>query len=470
MYLLQHHPINNSSSSSNKSQSNNLIKLLNDIKHTSELKAPNNNSTSPSIHSLYKQRSCIYSQRLVISYNLQPSHGHRNTHDSINQDNRVRKESKIISDGEAELLNATNPYEALLIPPPAAASDSLHADLIGPEAESRISSSSTLRSGIDTRKPQSPISSEETLTESLRQKLSPPKEAIIMKHLSQPLPFSATSVQIKYEKFKHSRSERGAKAWLREQLRKLIHLAKKNDGTSTQSKRRFIAPYTLIPKDIYTAMFPLSGVAIGILLLHWIWPKALKGPSASGYIFTVHFPTCRGVKRGAAVRLRGAEVGAVAEIRPSWDRVDLDLRIYDPMVRIPRGSLFLLTQTGLVLETSLDILPSCPSLSSLPCNNVGKHIFLDELGRRKNERLQRRRIDEKEAFLHRNLMSKPRLSTEAELVRSNSGSMNKLISHIGEECCSSQEMFICPKDVIAGTLGGSTDEMMERTVKSLRVG
>ena len=80
-------------------------------------------------------------------------------------------------------------------------------------------------------------------------------------------------------------------------------------------------------------------------------------PGERGYRFNVRFVNAGGLLDGAAVRLRGVEVGRIQGIISQMDAVLVDVEISSNRIRIPVNSQFLSSQTGLIGQTTLDIVP-----------------------------------------------------------------------------------------------------------------
>ncbi|MFS8878621.1 MlaD family protein [Synechococcus sp. H55.8] len=103
--------------------------------------------------------------------------------------------------------------------------------------------------------------------------------------------------------------------------------------------------------------------AVGLLILAgvlgfaglFLWIYNLRFGSR-GFQFTVTYPNVSGLAEGSSVRLRGVAVGRVERILPQAARVEVQVAIDQPLA-IPRDALFVTTQTGLVGETVMDILP-----------------------------------------------------------------------------------------------------------------
>lgn len=103
--------------------------------------------------------------------------------------------------------------------------------------------------------------------------------------------------------------------------------------------------------------------AVGLLILAgalgfaglFLWIYNLRFGSR-GFQFTVTYTNVVGLTEGSSVRLRGVTIGRVERIVPQPSQVEVQVTIDQPLV-IPRDSLFLTKQTGLVGETVMDILP-----------------------------------------------------------------------------------------------------------------
>ncbi len=102
-------------------------------------------------------------------------------------------------------------------------------------------------------------------------------------------------------------------------------------------------------------------VFLGLLLLGFLVVAFGKFGDrfADKYTITVTFPEASGLIRGAAVRLGGAHIGSVAaapRLSPAYDSVIVELGILDE-IRIPEGSRFLVSRTGLLGDAYVNINP-----------------------------------------------------------------------------------------------------------------
>ncbi|NJN86216.1 MAG: MCE family protein [Leptolyngbyaceae cyanobacterium SL_7_1] len=98
----------------------------------------------------------------------------------------------------------------------------------------------------------------------------------------------------------------------------------------------------------------LLGVGLFGLILLW-----LRGfnPGSRSYRFTANFIRVEGMQSGAPVRYRGVAVGEVTRIIPSPASVDVEMQVTPATLTIPRDAIILVNQSGLIGETSIDILP-----------------------------------------------------------------------------------------------------------------
>jgi phospholipid/cholesterol/gamma-HCH transport system substrate-binding protein len=99
----------------------------------------------------------------------------------------------------------------------------------------------------------------------------------------------------------------------------------------------------------------LLGVAVLGGLIFW-----LKGFSAGrrSYQVTVQFPSADGLQVGSSVHYRGVSAGKVTALRVSANFAEVDLKISPTSIVIPKNAVIQTSQSGLVGETFVDILPN----------------------------------------------------------------------------------------------------------------
>ncbi|OLP16161.1 hypothetical protein BST81_22420 [Leptolyngbya sp. 'hensonii'] len=87
-----------------------------------------------------------------------------------------------------------------------------------------------------------------------------------------------------------------------------------------------------------------------------LWLRGFN-PSNRTYKAIVEFASARGIQVGTPVRYRGVTVGKIIAIRPGSNGVDVELQISPADLIIPRDSLVEASQSGLIGETFIDIIP-----------------------------------------------------------------------------------------------------------------
>lgn len=101
-------------------------------------------------------------------------------------------------------------------------------------------------------------------------------------------------------------------------------------------------------------LFIIFGIAVFAGLS--VWLKGLE-IAKNAYSFQVQFTNANNMKKGAAVRYRGFEVGKIIDVDPGPNGVDVTVEITAPNLKIPKDSLIEANQAGLIGETSIDIMP-----------------------------------------------------------------------------------------------------------------
>jgi phospholipid/cholesterol/gamma-HCH transport system substrate-binding protein len=95
---------------------------------------------------------------------------------------------------------------------------------------------------------------------------------------------------------------------------------------------------------------------LGIFAAAALWLRGI-GPSNQKYMINAQFAEAAGIQQGGAVRFRGIRVGKIAAIKPSENGVEVALEITDPTLKIPRNSIAEVSQTGLIGEPVIEIVP-----------------------------------------------------------------------------------------------------------------
>lgn len=101
-------------------------------------------------------------------------------------------------------------------------------------------------------------------------------------------------------------------------------------------------------------LFILGTVAALVGVVMWVENVSLN---ANRYRFQVTFSNAGGLSVGAAVRLRGVDVGRVVAIQPGVNQVVVTVEIASQQTIIPKNSRFRALSGGLVSQTFVDISP-----------------------------------------------------------------------------------------------------------------
>lgn len=113
-------------------------------------------------------------------------------------------------------------------------------------------------------------------------------------------------------------------------------------------------------------LFLISGTVL--FALSMVWLKAIQIRSKfRKYSAVFEFPHASGICTGTPVRIRGVNVGNVIRINSSLRNVEAVVEIDDDKIIIPRNSLVEVNQSGLLMETMIDITPKDP----IPTPSVG---------------------------------------------------------------------------------------------------
>lgn len=106
-------------------------------------------------------------------------------------------------------------------------------------------------------------------------------------------------------------------------------------------------------------LFIASGTVIMALTLVWLRGFHLSSRFKK-YRVVFEFAQACGICLGTPVRIRGVTVGTVVRVHSSLKSVDAEVEVEDENVVIPRNSLVEVNQSGLLMETMIDITPRDP--------------------------------------------------------------------------------------------------------------
>lgn len=113
-------------------------------------------------------------------------------------------------------------------------------------------------------------------------------------------------------------------------------------------------------------LFVVSGVALVAVSLAWLRGFHLRSQLRK-YQAVFEFSQACGLCVGTPVRIRGVTVGTVVHVNSSLKSIDAVVEIEDVKTIIPRNSVLEVNQSGLLMETLIDITPQDP----LPTPTVG---------------------------------------------------------------------------------------------------
>lgn len=97
-------------------------------------------------------------------------------------------------------------------------------------------------------------------------------------------------------------------------------------------------------------------IGIGFFALLGMWVRGFSLGRQS-YTIVAEFSNAAGIQEGSSVRYRGVVVGKITKIRPGANGVDVDIAISPADLIIPQNVLIETSQSGLIGETLIDIIP-----------------------------------------------------------------------------------------------------------------
>ncbi|KAJ9701608.1 hypothetical protein PVL29_006823 [Vitis rotundifolia] len=113
-------------------------------------------------------------------------------------------------------------------------------------------------------------------------------------------------------------------------------------------------------------LFLVSGTVLLVLSLAWLRAFQLRSKFRK-YLAVFEFTQACGICKGTPVRIRGVTVGNVIQVNPSLKSIEAVVEVEDDKIIIPQNSLIEVNQSGLLMETLIDITPRDP----LPAPSVG---------------------------------------------------------------------------------------------------
>lgn len=106
-------------------------------------------------------------------------------------------------------------------------------------------------------------------------------------------------------------------------------------------------------------LFLVSGTVLLALSLVWLRGFQIRSKFRK-YTAVFEFTQACGISTGTPVRIRGVNVGNVIRVNPSLKSIEAVVEVDDDKIIIPRNSLVEVNQSGLLMETMIDITPQDP--------------------------------------------------------------------------------------------------------------
>ncbi|KAH7315172.1 hypothetical protein KP509_21G037400 [Ceratopteris richardii] len=103
-------------------------------------------------------------------------------------------------------------------------------------------------------------------------------------------------------------------------------------------------------------IFVISGAILLFLTIGWVKGYQIRNRTQK-YHAVIEFSKACGIRVGTPVRIRGVDVGNVINVKPSLESIDVSIQILDSKVVIPRNSVVEVNQSGLLMDTLIDITP-----------------------------------------------------------------------------------------------------------------
>uniref|UniRef100_R7WDS0 Mce/MlaD domain-containing protein n=1 Tax=Aegilops tauschii TaxID=37682 RepID=R7WDS0_AEGTA len=113
-------------------------------------------------------------------------------------------------------------------------------------------------------------------------------------------------------------------------------------------------------------LFMVSGAVLLALALAWLRGFQLRSRFRK-YNAVFEFSQACGICVGTPLRIRGVTIGSVVRVDSSLRSIDAYVEVEDDKIIVPRNSLVEVNQSGLLMETMIDITPKDP----LPTPSVG---------------------------------------------------------------------------------------------------
>ncbi|KAL6012134.1 hypothetical protein ACLOJK_002611 [Asimina triloba] len=141
------------------------------------------------------------------------------------------------------------------------------------------------------------------------------------------------------------------------------------DATTSIWKRRPVGNFGFGKRSIWeggVGLFIMSGAVLLALTVVWLRGFRIRSQLRK-YEAVLEFAQACGISEGTPVRIRGVTVGTVVRIVPTSRSVNAVAEMDDEKIIIPKNALIEVNQSGLLMETMIDITPRVP----LPSPSAG---------------------------------------------------------------------------------------------------
>lgn len=112
-------------------------------------------------------------------------------------------------------------------------------------------------------------------------------------------------------------------------------------------------------------------VGLGLFALLVIWLRGFR-LGARDYRFITEFRDAGGMQVGSVVRYRGVVVGRVTAVKATSTAAEVEIEISPATLEIPRESVILTSQTGLIGEATIDIIPPTDATAEVATNPLAQ--------------------------------------------------------------------------------------------------
>ncbi|GAY61946.1 hypothetical protein CUMW_213930 [Citrus unshiu] len=220
-------------------------------------------------------------------------------------------------------------------------------------------------------------------------------------------------------------------------------------------------------------LFLVSGTVLLALSLAWLRGFQLRSKFRK-YLAVFEFSQACGICTGTPVRIRGVTVGNVIRVNPSLKSIEAVVEVEDEKTVIPRNALVEVNQSGLLMETLIDITPRdpipTPTVGPLDPECVREDLIIDVSDSSHGEDVQPLLAEVRDSGLLKEVESLSRSLTQAseDLRRVHSSVMTPENSEMIQKSVYSLIFTLKNiENISSDVLGFTGDEVTRRNLKSL---